>query len=531
VPLRSPLYHVPKQAAEDLLREVHVQVEAKARKTRREFNPSLGKTAEEAERKLQKMREDINAYGEYVYGLPAARHHRFWNKTVDDIINRRVPQNKLLILAPPNSAKSTWNSVIRTTHYLGNHPDKQIVFLTSSDDMAKAFGSSVRMTLAESERHREVFPEDGARPNRRRGWSGEGLYLRGLPLGMKDPNYKAVGWGMTIMGARAHGIIMDDVLDQKDAESEAVQRHAISYYDKTVVPRLDTHEGWLIAVMTRFAEGDLGGHFLKLAKRSGDWLVIKTPLEAEENDPMGRMPGEILWPEQYPKDWVRQLKLRLTIADYMLVYGCDPTAAGGDIFTDERYFKDLPDRFWFDIYPKCFTAQAIDLGFSRNQKRAFTVIMTFAVDEHFNMYILHVERRRMIIADSEERIYELARALKPMLVAIETENFHDKLIRGMVLRIMQRLMINIQLEKPDANKEQRARLPAARVEHGFVYMDMQAPWARTFITECMAFPRGTYKDQVDTFSLAALVVQNLDESAMKTRSSRRPIQTEVVLAG
>jgi predicted phage terminase large subunit-like protein len=530
MPGRSPKFYVPRDSAPAIMEEIHLQAEAKRRKTARSYNPDLGATAEEAHEKLEAMRRDINAYGEYVYGLPPARHHRFWNQAVDDVIYRRVRQNKILIMAPPNSAKSTWNSLIRTTHYLGQNPNEQLLFMTSSDDMAKTFAGAVRTTLDQSERHREVFPDESARPNKRRGWSGEGLYLRGLDIGKKDPNYKAVGYTMTVMGARARGIILDDVLDQKQAESPAECTRAISYYDKTVVPRLDTLNGWLVAAMTRFSEGDLGGHFQKLAKQSGDWIILKSPLEAEDGDPMGRRKGESLWSEQFPPEFIKATKARMQIAEYNLVYQCDPTSMGGDIFTSEKYFKPFPENFWQEIAPYCFVGQAIDMAFSKEKRTAYTVILTFFVDRNYNLYLAHIERSRMNIVDCEERIYELARICKPRVVGIETENFHDKLIRGMVLRIMKRLMINIQLIKPDADKIKRARLPAGRAEHGFVYVDLDAPWAREFIAECMGFPNMRYKDQVDAFSLAALMVQDLDESALKAAEVRRPIPAQMVMS-
>jgi predicted phage terminase large subunit-like protein len=530
---RSPKYYVPQTDAPQILEEIHVRAEAKRRNTHRTFNPELGDTAEEADVKLKEMQRDVNKYGEYVYGLAPARHHRFWNEQVDRVITRRVPQNKILMMAPPNSAKSTWNSVIRMTHYLGNNPNHNLVFMTSSDDMAKTFASSVRTTLDLSDRHREVFPEDACRPDKRRGWSGEGLYLRGLDLGKKDPNYKAVGYTMNIMGARANGIVMDDVLDQKQAESEAECRKAIRYYDQTVVPRLNTRDGWLLAVMTRFSEGDLGGHFSKLAEVAGDWLIIKTPLEALENDPMGRLPGESLWPEQFPPEFIKATKARMQLAEYELVYQCDPTALGGDIFTNEKAFKPLPENFWQEIMPFCFVGQTVDCAFSEKKRTAFSVIFTYAVDAYYNMYILHIERQRMHIRDFEERFIDIARVCKPRVVGIETENFHDALLRGMVLRIMKRLMVNIQLIKVQelGDKIKRARLPAGRVEHGFVYVDLSAPWAREFLKECMGFPNMTYKDQVDAFSLAALMVQNLDEAALKEAENRNPIPVEMVLSG
>lgn len=528
MPRRDSPFFVPKDSADDLLEEIQLHAEAKKRRTVRRFNASLGASAEEADEKLARMREDINEYGAYVYGHTPAKVHRFWNAQVDQVINRDVRQNKILLLAPPNSAKSTWNSLIRTTFHLGKHPDHHLIFLTSSDGMSNTFGSSVRMTLAESERHQEVFPDTACRPHRSRGWSGDGLYLRGTPLGDKDPAYKAVGWGMTIMGARANGVILDDVLDQKTAESEGEQARARSYYDKTIVPRLNTRDGWILAAMTRFAEGDLGGHFMKLAEESGDWLIIRTPLEAEEGDPMGRKPGESLWPEQFPPEFIAATRRRLSIAEYELVYQANPAAIGGDVFTSERYFKDLPKNFWDEIEPTCFIGQAVDLAFSKNKRMAFTVILTYAVDPEYRMYVLNVDRARYAIRDSEERLKELIRLVKPKITAIETENFHDATIRGMVRRIISEVMANIHLEKATGDKIMRARLPAGRAEHGMLFVDHSAPWYREFIREILSFPRGQYKDQVDALSLAALTVQNMSESFMK--HARRPLQVETAMS-
>lgn len=530
MPNRTNPFYVPQDAADDILKDIEVRAEARKKFGAKRFNPELGSTPEEADEALAKLRSSVDRYGEYVFGLAPARVHQYWNRAVDDVIQRRIPQNKLLILAPPNSAKSTWNSLIRPCYHLGAHPDENLLFMTSSDDMAKTFGGSVRMTLQESERHEEVFPERACRPHRTRGWSGDGLYLRGTPYASKDPAYKAVGFGMSVMGARANGVILDDVLDQKQAESDIEQVKAKNYYTKTVVPRLNTQSGWLLAVMTRFAEGDLGGHFIKLAEQSGDWLILRTPLEAEDNDPMGRAPGESLWPEQFPPEFIQATKRSMSIAEYDLVYQADPTGIAGDIFTNEKYFKPLPPNFWQEIFPRCFTGQSVDLAFSKNKRTCYTVILTYAVDEHFNMYLLHIDRNRYQVRDSEERLKELIRITRPLVTVIETENFHDATIRSMVIRIMSEVMCDIRLEKAEADKIARARLPAGRAEHGFMYADVDAPWFRTFMSELLGFPNSTYKDQVDALSLAALTVQKMEEQAMRLRSVRTPQQARTVMS-
>jgi hypothetical protein len=175
------MFTVPAQDADAIMQEVLVRAEAKKRGSNRAFDPALGETWEEAEANLKAMRTDINKYGEYVFGYKPAPHHRFWNQVADDVVNRRVPQNKVLFIAPPSSAKSTWNSIIRPVFHLGQHPDESIIFMTSSDPMAQTFGSTVREALMRNARHKEVFPDPLTRPNRNRGWTTRWIRSRLSP--------------------------------------------------------------------------------------------------------------------------------------------------------------------------------------------------------------------------------------------------------------------------------------------------------------------------------------------------------------
>lgn len=522
-----PLIGVSDAEVDALEQEVLVRAEAKKRgATAKVYDPSLGSTAEEAEQTLFGMRSDIEAYGRYVFGYEPARVHQVWNRIVDDVIARRVPQNKLLIIAPPNSAKSTWNSLIRPCHYLGNHPDHHIIFLTSSDPMAGTFGSAVRSTLEYNGRHKEVFPEDLCRPNKSRGWSSDGLYLRGTPYGVKDPAYKAVGYNATIMGSRAHGIILDDPLDQKNASSETDQRRAKEYYDQTLAERLQPGIGWMLGIMTRFHENDLASHFIRQAEESGDWIIFRTPQIAQDDDPLGREPGELLWPERLTAEYVEAARARLGSAQFNLVHQGDPTGIGGEVFKEERWFRDLPSDFWSQIFPKCQIVWGWDLAFSENKKACFTVGVGIAVDAAYNMYILNVYRKKHTIGEVEEDIVKLTRMSKPLVVGIETDRFHQQTTVSLARRIYDRVMCNIQLLRPDTDKISRATMPAARAEAGKVFVWKTSPWYPAFISECLGFPLTRYKDQVDAFSLAALLVEKLEEIPRQ----QKVIHTEYALA-
>ena len=510
---RSPLFDVLEEDAEVVLQEVAVRAAARKKAQVRTYDPELGETYEEAEQELDKIRADVGRYGEYVYGLKPAAVHSLWNKVADDVINRRVEQNKVLFIAPPNSAKSTWNSLIRTTYHLGRHPDESILFFTSSDPMARTFYAPVESALRENEKHRTVFPSPDARPDRKKGWSTDGLYLKGRPPHAKDPSYKAVGSGATIMGARANGVQIDDPLDQDEAQSETVQKKAKQYSDQTITPRIQIGTGWMIAVMTRFHEADLASHYISLAEKSGDWIVIRTPMIATndpEPDPLGRQTGELLWPERMTEVFVRNEQRRLTIAEFNLVHQGDPTGMGGDIFEAEGWFQDLPDNFWSDILPRCQIVQGWDMVFSEKDRACFTVGVTAAVDAQLNMYIIHVLRGRYNLGDLENQMVSLMRITRPIIVGMEEDPFHQHLTRNLVRRIQNRIMVNLVTVKPDKDKIMRARLPASRAQAGKVFINKRADWHRAFITECLGFPNTKFKDQVDAFSLTATLVEQIE---------------------
>jgi predicted phage terminase large subunit-like protein len=513
-----PLSGVSQAELDVIEREILIRAKLLAASSAKVYDEELGATAAEAEQALADMRESVGAYGEYVFGWKPQPFHTYWNDAAEDVIRRRVPHNKLLIIAPPNSAKSSWNSIVRPCHYLGQHPDHNLIFITASDQMAGNFGSTVRAALEGNPRHKTVFPDTNARPNKTRGWSSDGLYLRGTPFGAKDPAYKSVSLNTNIMGSRANGIILDDPLDQKTAVSPAGQRQAREYYDQTIVPRLQPGSGWLLAVMTRFHEADLASHFIRLAEESHDWIIIRTPQIAQDGgDPLGRNPGDLLWPDRITQEYVDAEQRRMGTAEFNLVHQGDPTGIGGDVFKEEGWFQPLPLEFWSKIFPTCKVVQAWDLAFSENKRACYTVGVTVAIDRDFNLYILNVVRKRMTIMETEQTLVKLIRLLRPLVIGIEESRFHQELTRAMVRRILSQVMCNIQLVRPDSDKTARAMLPAARAEAGKVFVNRDAVWYRTFIQECLGFPNTRYKDQVDAFSLAAFLVERLSE--MKTRDA------------
>jgi predicted phage terminase large subunit-like protein len=507
---------VPRSDADALIAQAMFRMQAQQRAVRQNFDTDLGSTPEEAEAQCELIRNDLAEYTRYVHQMEPQRHHLFWIDLLQKMEQRAFPQRKLLLLAPPNMAKSTYVSLIFVKWYLGRHPNHSVLFLTSADTNAGFFGSTVRAGLSDDFRHRTIFPEPACRPNVKRGWSSDGAFLMGTPLHQKDPAYRNVGWGASIIGARANVVIVDDPLSQKQAESPTEQSFAKRYHDMTVVPRLQRpddanvenaiDEGIEIAIMTRWVEDDLGGHFLEQAELDpNEWLIYAIPGIAEENDPLGREVGEPLWPERFSLEFYNKERAK-NESTFQIVYQHHPEVAGGDIFKSREDFRPLPVDFYRgdSVHPSVFDTSYrftyIDPAFSKKESACFSVIITGCVDSRFNLYIVDLVRLQVESPELETAIVDVIRRLRPHAIAMEDSAFRTKECKSIAFNVMNRAFCTIQVIPSTHDKIVRARLPAGKAAHGSLFVDLDAPWANQFVNECLGFPRVKYKDDVDGLS-------------------------------
>lgn len=435
-------------------------------------------------------RDDLGAYGWAVHGVEPAPHHRAW---IDRLARLLAGQRrrKLLIVAPPGHAKSTWLSLIFPAWYLGKHPDHSLLFFTSSDTMARQFGTTVKSTLEQNERHGFVFHEDAAHPDPDRGWSTDGLYLRGTPHGAKDPAYRALGYGASVIGARAHGVILDDPLTQEQARSPVEQLKARQYHDMTVDSRLHP-DGWAVAIMTRWHESDLAAH---LAAKS-EWAVLEMPALGYWGE------GQALWPERFPADWLEAKRRDIGGPLFACLYQGDPTSLGGEVFKAASWFRPLPAGF--DRSKLTRVVQFWDLAFSEKDTADYTSAVTLGRDDAGGLYVLGVYRQRIGQAQLLNAIAQQVNLWKPAVVGVEEAAYKHAVTKDLIGRLLRgQLPAHFTAVKPAADKVMRARLPAGRAEAGLLYADREAPWFEPFVAECLGFPNAAHDDQVDALSGAA----------------------------
>ncbi len=444
-----------------------------------------------------------------------ARHHDGLAQAIERVIAAEIPF--LILTMPPRHGKSEQVSRRLPAFYLGLYPHHEVAVGTYSDEFAQDFGGQVR-DIIQSDRYKQVFPEtelakDGKASNRLKTTRGGGAYF--------------VGRGGPLTGRGAHLAIIDDLLkDDKEANSQAIRDQAWRWLTRVMLSR---RRGSKLVIMTftRWHTDDPIGRLTdpenpyfseKLAKKI---KVINLPAIAEDDDPLGRVPGEPLWPDgpdRFDLDFLEEMRAFDPLG-FEALYQQRPTAADGTLFKRDniRYYNpgDLPEEL--RIYA------ASDHAVSTAQKRDFTVMLKVGVDKLDNMYLLDCIWDRLATDVAVEMMLNMGGTggLRPLIWWAEKGQI-AKSIGPFLNRRMRETgkYLNIANVSPSGDKAQKAQSIAARVAQGKVFFPKDAPWVERSIDQMMQFPNGTFDDFVDTLALIGLGLGVQSGPSVRERVSR-----------
>lgn len=444
-----------------------------------------------AERRIELLREvekrrcriDLTAWAEYALaplGLSPARHHRLLLSKLQAVADGTI--QRLMVCMPPGSAKSTYTSELFPPWFLSRHPGAAVIAASHTAELAERFGRRVRNRVIE---HADVL--------------GVGIRGDNAAAGRWETTaggeYYAAGVGGSITGRRADLLLIDDpVASRQDADSETVRNRAWDWYRADAYTRLKPG-GRVVVIMTRWHLDDLGGRLLAEAENGGDrWEVIRLPALAEENDPLGRAPGEALWPEWEDKDALLRRQATVGSRDWAALYQQRPMLQEGSLFKVEKIGI-------MDAVPAGGEAvRAWDLASTAN-----------GGDWTAGVKLIRYSDGRFVVADVvrlqgsprsvEDAIVNTA-AQDGLSVQIGLPQDPGQAGKSQVQYFVSKLAGHRVLVTPETGaKETRAAPVASQVEVGNVSL-VQAPWNRAFLDELRDFPAGRWDDQVDALSRA-----------------------------
>lgn len=265
-----------------------------------------------------------------------ARHIRFKAVQIERLLSGEI--DRLAIHEPPRHAK-TESSIRAVVQALEEDPSAWFLITGYSDRFAERLGRKAR-NIARA-RGIPLNPEKQA-ANEWETMSGGGVMTRGV--------------GSPPTGVGFKGIYIDDpVKRRQDADSEVWQEAAWDWYSDDLYTRLEPG-GWILLTMTLWHEADIGHRAVD--SEPGRWTVVKLPAIAEEDDPLGRAPGEALWPERFDVPALERIKDILSQKEgrrsWEALYQQRPSPVEGLLF-NEKWFHfvdaDPPEnvvrvRYW-----------------------------------------------------------------------------------------------------------------------------------------------------------------------------------------
>lgn len=456
--------------------------------------------------------EDPNDVEKSLY--EAAPFHRAIARHLEEL--ERGEFNQIILTLPPRAGKTELATKRFVAWYMGRNPYHSAAVATYSDTMAEDYGGDVRAIMASSQ-YKQVYPGfklrrgSTSKSNLQTAEGGRAVF---------------VGAGGALTGRGAHLLIIDDIVkNADDARSQTIRDAHWEWFTKVAMTRR-MGKKLVIIIMTRWHSDDIVGrltdpenpHYNAIEAKG--WKIINIPAIAEEDDPLGREPGEPLWPERYPLEFLQQQQ-RLDPMGFAALYQQRPTVADGVLFRREtiQFYRpeDLPD----DLRIYCASDHAVATG----QRNDFTVLVKVGVDRQNNIWVLDVFRNKVSADKAVEAMIAMASGpQKPLLWWAERGHISKSIGPFLRKRMLETgVYINLREVTPATDKEQRAQAIAARVAMGKVYFPKHAVWTEKVVNEMLAFPNGTHDDFVDSIAYLGLGLQSqFGPGVPKSERERKP---------
>lgn len=425
-------------------------------------------------------------------GHQPSKHHLLLIAELESVALGRI--DRLMLLLPPGSAKSTYASVLFPVWWFTQHPQSAVIAAAHTANLAAHFGRRARNLIAE---YAAPLGYGLARDERAAAsWATD-----------SGGSYYAAGVSGPIAGRRADLVLIDDpVKSQRQAYSFNMREQVWDWYRADLAPRLKPG-GRIVLIMTRWHQDDLGGRLLAEAAAGGDaWHCLRLPALAEPGDPLCRSLGAPLWPEWESAEALTRKRATVGERAWAALYQQAPQELLGLLFKVARIETIAADdasaygssKGSFQIvraWDLAATATAdghdpdwtVGLRLGRNASGRFVVedVVRLRGSPHM------VEQAIASTAEKDGRSVTVALPQDPGQAG-----------RAQVLYLARRLAgYHVTASRESGAKTTRALPVASQVEAGNLVI-IQGPWNRAFVEELRDFPNGAKDDQVDALSRA-----------------------------
>ncbi len=410
--------------------------------------------------------------------VPAAHHLRLI-QALEQVARGEV--DRLMLLLPPGSAKSTYASMLFPAWWFSQHPTSSVIAAAHTAGLARHFGQGVRGLIEEHSIRLGYGLQRGA--------SAERFTTS------RGGQYYATGIRGAVTGRRADLLLVDDpVKSQAEADNAASRERLWRWFRSDLSTRLRPG-GRIVVIMTRWHSDDLGGRLIE----TNDWQVLRLPALAEANDPLGRIAGEPLWPEWEGREDLHRKRRTLGERTFAALFQQAPIRQQGLLFrAGQIAVLDHAPQLQGGLVVRAWDLAATADGTGDPDWTAGVKLLRC---EDGGFVVLDVRRVRVSSAEVAALIVATAHQ-DGREVAVGLPQDPGQAGKAQVQFLTQKLAgFRVAASPETGAKLSRAVPVASQVEAGLVRV-VQAEWTRVFLEELADFPNGPKDDQVDALSRA-----------------------------
>jgi predicted phage terminase large subunit-like protein len=423
----------------------------------------------------------------------------------------------LLISAPPRHGKSMLSTIATPLWVLENFPEKQVIVATYGEELSTDFTRTVRDLINQNQEQLEVrLRQDARRVTNLLTPQGGGL--------------KAVGLQGTITGRGADVLVIDDYIkNPKEAMSPSYLEDLWTWWRTVARTRLEPG-AVVIILATRWVAKDLHGRLMAQQKETGreyfEYVELPAIARDDETDPIGRNPGDVLFPERYDQQSVLDIKAELGTRWFNAMFQQRPDddetkAVDPDWFQkiSKAEFRQTFERIKASNEKMPFWVRGWDLA-STKEAGDYTVGAKCLYDpDTENFYIVELARGQWSSFRVEEEFaaksntdrslamlqglkYKIAMEEEPGSSGAYTTNHFQGILSA------NEIFTRIAAQKSTNSKLLNAQPLLAAAENGKVFVvcldenGETEQWAKNLYNELEDFPEGENDDQVDSLSVA-----------------------------
>ena len=415
-----------------------------------------------------------------------APHHAYLCREITAWLDGAYGDVFLAVSMPPRHGKSRIVSVELPAWYLCNHPEQNIIHISYAASLSNEFSRMSRAIVRDDPTFRTVFPDvalddEKSAVSNWRTVRGGGLF--------------SVGSGGGISGHGANLMIIDDIHKEGDQLSPAALEATTTWYSTGARTRLAPGARILLNG-TRWSPVDLHG-FTEAAERNNDhadkWRRIVLPGLAKPGDVLGRLPGEALWPEWFPRKVLDAMRA-LDEQSFDALVQQEPRATLTVVFDRHDFVIVEPENV-----PKIPAAWFFDLALGQSDRSDYNV-WARVTHENEVMCFHRIERTRERWPDTRRRIKELILQNPDDVFVFPPHTFELMAVQELADELPEDAW-RIHQQPASGDKLERAQPYAVRVAAHKVWIE-RCQLTELWLDEHAIFDAGAHDDMVDVGSLA-----------------------------